>query len=609
MKRTLFFMTAALAAMLSSCENIEPQVSAGQDAAPEAEVLFTADLGADTKTYLEYQDGVYKVRWTEGDHFTIYDADNMAYAEDVDIISGAGTSSGTFAGSLQADTYLAYYGYRVNLEGGGMYPVISQYQAYRIDFDPESGYYYYGDSFADYEFPMAAMSDDTNFSFKNVASILKVSLTGDAYIRNIVITPNDPTVAISGAADLVIEGGRPKMVMHGVDEAANFIQYDIETTIDPSIPFECYVVVPSQTYTGGLTVKINSSNGYMDVSTSADIVMEQSQIRAIPTIVYEQEYTCEWGLCGEMTDNWSTDVGMTAVGDLWVLEDYWLDAGAEFKFRANGAWDINFGGYTEGLVTPNVAYPVCQGGCNMYVEQAGYYDLYLDVENQVAYIMEDGLLPGTYVECEDYDSLAALDDGTYVKLYGYVMATYGRGFILNVGQYYGNCVLVYQGTDLSAYYPVLGNIVEVYATKTTYRNLPEVMSVQRVDIYNPEKVDWGYGSGYDLTDPADFLNFSSDRYEYVMYKGVLTQSGNYYNVNVDGVTDRIGSLEYPDIDLTEYLDKEVYVEGYFIGFSSNGKFLSTIIKKISLLDTEGSTEDVNPGDDIPVTKTASLKTR
>ena len=64
--RNLGFVVSALA-LLSSCETIVPQEMTVEVLPAEEQVIFTADLGVDTKTYLEYQDGVYKTRWSEND--------------------------------------------------------------------------------------------------------------------------------------------------------------------------------------------------------------------------------------------------------------------------------------------------------------------------------------------------------------------------------------------------------------------------------------------------------------------------------------------------------------------------------------------------------------
>ena len=75
---------------------------------------------------------------------------------------------------------------------------------------------------------------------------------------------------------------------------------------------------------------------------------------------------------------------------------------------------------------------------------------------------------------------------------------------------------------------------------------------------------------------------------------------------MDGVTERIGSIEFPTQDLTEFLDKKVSVEGWFIGFASSGKYLKVVLRSIAFVDDDASTEDVVPGDDIVITKSEAM---
>ena len=61
----------------------------------------------------------------------------------------------------------------------------------------------------------------------------------------------------------------------------------------------------------------------------------------------------------------------------------------------------------------------------------------------------------------------------------------------------------------------------------------------------------------------------------------------------------VGSIMSPDQDLTAFIGKKVLVGGWFCGFSgSNGKFLNIVLREISEPSTDGSTEDVTPGDDL-----------
>lgn len=90
------------------------------------------------------------------------------------------------------------------------------------------------------------------------------------------------------------------------------------------------------------------------------------------------------GLIGDSTPNgWSADTVMTQSSfdpHKWYIKDVQLKNG-QAKFRANGAWDINWGADTEfsGAGT--------QGGANIPVTQAGTYDVYFnDIDGRYQFI-------------------------------------------------------------------------------------------------------------------------------------------------------------------------------------------------------------------------------
>ena len=83
------------------------------------------------------------------------------------------------------------------------------------------------------------------------------------------------------------------------------------------------------------------------------------------------------------------------------------------------------------------------------------------------------------------------------------------------------------------------------------------------------------------------------------YKGTLRKNDTYYNIEVDGVTGRQGSIEYPLVSLDEFVDKQVLIEGYFVGFS--GSYMKTVLRKISFIQNDSSNEFITPGDDIILT--------
>lgn len=615
MKRIVLGTAVAVAAMLSACQAIE-QPNASVDVTEGGAVTFTASIGADTKTYIEYDENsqVFKNKWAAGDQIVILarQEDGTYAGEYAYVTDGAGTTTAKFNGSLVSDHYVAYYGYYwADLQTGTFMPSMQQYQGWQSEYDAATDTWVRRNSFSDRHYPMYAESDDNSFEFKNLCSVLKVSLTGTDFIDNIVFTPNDPSIAVGGRSYIEKdEAGNPKLVMANDSTSTYNVIYRLGLELDQSVPTDCYIVLPPQTYKGGFTITVNSAVGNMTRVINRDVTLERSQIHSLSPIAYANENLNDWGLIGSMS-GWSEDVSMTYLGDgLYELKEFYLTTSDEFKFRANGDWATNLGAYDITTAYPDTYLSLSPSGANLMVSTEGYYNITLDVINQLAYFE----LVGQEVEpviCYSYDEVAALPDGAYVLVPGIVFGVYERGFIVNIGDYWDNCILVYQGTDQSMYEPVLGNVVDVYAYKTTYRNLPEIHNIENIVVNNAQEVDYGYNAYWNLLNPLNFDNFYTDRYDYMIYSGTLEHSNNYWNVNVDGATARVGSIDYPSQDLTPYIGQKVVVEGWFIGYSgTGGKYVSTVLKKIYVPEEGGSTEDVVPGDDIIIPETRSnLKIR
>ena len=587
-------------ALLSSCETIVEQSISVEVLPAEEQTIFTADLGVDTKTYLEYEDGVYKTRWEDNDYIFVLStdsSDSTYWYDTANLIEGAGTSSAKFAvgSNVRGDQYYAFYGSAYYNSMGVFCPILQEYQ-YGDDNNLE-GYY----------FPMYAESNTTSFAFKNLCSILKVDIVGTDYIDNVIFTPNDPTIPVAGEAELSFVDKEPVLTFPVDLQTSHRVCYYVRKTLNETESTSCYISIPPQTYTGGFTLTINSNTGSMEVKVAEDVTFERSQIRSVSTITYEDQNTVTWGLIGSMT-GWSEDIVMTPEEEYHVLENVYLEDGYEFKFRANASWDVNIGAvYGNEILSLDTWNALEFNSANIRVPETGNYNIYLDPSVPCVYIEKTESEEPEYVVCTTYDEVAALPDSTNVMVQGFVMVPYGRGFVMNIGNYWDNCILVYQGTDQSAYTPVMGNVVTLLAKKVTYNNLPELTEIEAVQVNDDQVADFGYNGYYNLYDSEKFAEFQSDRYVYVKYTGTLQKSGSYYNVAIDGVTERMGSIEFPIQDLTEYLDKKVSVEGWFIGFSgSGGKYLKTVLRSISFVDDDASAEDVVPGDDIIVTKAEAM---
>ncbi len=95
----------------------------------------------------------------------------------------------------------------------------------------------------------------------------------------------------------------------------------------------------------------------------------------IPSLTYTKLKTT-WGVVGSATGSWDVDQAMTydAAAGTWSVKSN-LVAG-DLKFRANGAWDINFGDNKTNL---SLEY----GGANIPVAKDGNYTITLDLRGPI----------------------------------------------------------------------------------------------------------------------------------------------------------------------------------------------------------------------------------
>ncbi|MDR0893075.1 MAG: choice-of-anchor J domain-containing protein [Mediterranea sp.] len=174
------------------------------------------------------------------------------------------------------------------------------------------------------------------------------------------------------------------------------------------------------------------------------------------------------------------------------------------------------------------------------------------------------------------------------KVKGTVVATYARGFLLNDGT--GSVLVYLQAAEgfADGNYKV-GDVVKVEGTTSAYGGLNQFPNSSKVEVVST-------GSTY--TQPAE-RNLTADDITayieapyaaYVAYVGTLSASGNYYNVEVEGLTGIQGSLQYVGEALKASVDalngKKILVKGYAIGTSgSSTKYLNTMTLSVEEAST------------------------
>ena len=271
MKKTFNYLTIALL-IFSGCQMHE------KDSSPLKEYTLKATLEGktDTKTHLsDIQDGIYYPYWSEGDDIAVF-IDGSSTSEIFRLQSGENTAKGSFTGNHFGSDYIAYY----PLSGAGSYSGGNL----NVTLPAEQVLPEKATTFAEGSFPMIAVSQTSDLQFKNLCSVLKLSLVGEGAVKSITFKANDPSIPVSGEASISIPtGDNPVLNMKsgGSNQVTLKIPYFAE--LDKEVPCEYFIVIPSGTYKGGFTVLIETFAGTVERSTTKDITFERSQFRAIPT--------------------------------------------------------------------------------------------------------------------------------------------------------------------------------------------------------------------------------------------------------------------------------------------------------------------------------------
>ena len=220
-----------------------------------------------TKTALDGPDasGVYKTVWASGDALAVCSSDGKA--SEFKLKSGENTNKGEFEGAAEQGSLIAVYPYSIVKDRSGStisvsLPDVQEYVSGNI---PAGAY------------PMVASSDNSSFSFKNLCSVLKVSMFGDATVKTITFAPAKPDVKVSGNASIKAESH--ELMMAG----------DAMTTVRLSCPdvklygsaTDFHLIVPAQEYPGGFTITIGTDKGDVVKTLKSDITLSRSVLYPI----------------------------------------------------------------------------------------------------------------------------------------------------------------------------------------------------------------------------------------------------------------------------------------------------------------------------------------
>ena len=385
MKKTLFVPVLAMAAALSvSCSKEETEgvengpVNGGEAALFAPQSVISASSAA-TKTAL---DGV-NINWEEGDAITLFGKDGASVK--YTLTEGAGATVGTFEaeGELPAQVQ-AYAVYPAVAEG-----VTLNEDKVAVSVAAEQTYNAAG---FPAEYPMAAVtSDGQNFLFENLATVVSLSLKGDATVKTVSIEAvGGEKLAGAAAIDFAAEGAP---VLKADAEASSIVTLScgdgVQLTAE-GVTFN-FVVIPG-IFSRGFKVTVSGDEStIMEKSTPAEpmtlnagTIAKFSPMSATPM---------GWNITGS-TMGWGTSwIDMIELRGLFYCQNVEMSADEEFKVLWANDWANQAFGSNNGF-TLNKGVKLNNGEDNLKIAQDGVYDIYFDQMTKYLFIMEDGETPG-----------------------------------------------------------------------------------------------------------------------------------------------------------------------------------------------------------------------
>lgn len=274
-KNNIIIVAAAFLSMLLTAGCQKSQVSDPKSTAENKVNLLSGIMeGKETKTHLgplDSSNNIYSNLWSEGDRIAVY-VDDIATPDAYTIVSGQNTSSATFSGRIKGGRYVALYPYSFAKELKGS----------TLGIELPSKQQYTAGSFSNDSYPMIAVSDNTRLTFRNLCGIVRLSLTGNQLIRSIVLKANDASKKVSGPATVATDySGDPSLTMGADGSDQVVLECSDSVLLNPDNATEFDIVVPAQTYVGGITIRINTIAGYAEKKIASDVVIARSGISPI----------------------------------------------------------------------------------------------------------------------------------------------------------------------------------------------------------------------------------------------------------------------------------------------------------------------------------------
>lgn len=241
-----------------------------------------------TKTVLDEDNNI---RWSLGDQLIIFNKSSLGLKYQIQD-SYVGETSGYFS-KVVSDTpsddfgagmairhNIAYYPYSSNVK------FAKSGDDYTLKVVLPSEQTYAEESFGNGAFPMAAVSEDNDVTFKNVCGGIKIQLTGTCMVASVRIDGRNYE-KLSGAAEVIAytDGSVPSIVMSDAASTSVTLNCGVGVQLNESIATEFIISLPPTQFTKGFIITVTDIDGktqVVETSKSNDVL--RSSLLVMPEI-------------------------------------------------------------------------------------------------------------------------------------------------------------------------------------------------------------------------------------------------------------------------------------------------------------------------------------
>lgn len=296
MRKWLFIALGIAALGFTACQQLEQE---------EAPVRLTALMEGEarTKTSLSPADeGSYNVLWSASDKIGVY-VDDGSTPVTFNLTEGAGSAQATFTGKGVGDQYLAVYPQSAftSRSGNTLQLSLPAEQTYKAG------------TFADGAFPMVAVGESAVLPFRNLCSIIRLSLTGTQTVSRIVFRSNNPSAKVSGKASVDISNPDAPVLTMASDACDSLVLNTGSVKLKAETPTDFCLVVPAQTYTDGFSIRVYADGTYMDKEYNSSFTTVRSLLHKAGVLAFEPVVRASHYLT--FTSEGTTTISLTNMDD------------------------------------------------------------------------------------------------------------------------------------------------------------------------------------------------------------------------------------------------------------------------------------------------------